>query len=416
MTAISAPIPRLLPVTSTTRPASNSVIGRLRPGVARVPARIAPAGSATTGGGAVESRSTSSVGRTVGSGERPASSRLRELEPAPPDLVERQPDRGQAGRSHGGRGDVVKARHRDVGRDADPERLEPAHGPQREQVVGGTDRGERRVSGQQRVDGQFATRLVEAGAHDEAIVGGDPGRGQPMLIAGQPVARDVERPRAGQECDLPMPERHQRRDHGRDPGGIVDPDVRIAKGMRRQMHDRSAIAAHRGEVPGQFLVGGRIVESAAGKDDRRRPHGTEQPDVRVLALGIPIRTPDDDQRATDRGGILDPAHDLREVRVRDVVDDHPDDRHVALVEATGQRVGDVVERTGRIQHPLARGRADRVRRGRDDARDGRRRDAGQAGHVQDRCHVGAQNGNVGGSSRTVTHCHSVSRSRLASPP
>ena len=29
---------------------------------------------------------------------------------------------------------------------------------------------------------------------------------------------------------------------------------------------------------------------------------------------------------------------------------------------------------------------------------------------------GHQNGNVGGSSRTVTHCHSVKLSRFASPP
>ena len=189
-------------------------------------------------------------------------------------------------------------------------------------------------------------------------------------------------------------------------------------GMRREVHDRRAVRPHRGHVPGRppSLSAG-IVEAAAREDDRRRPHRAEQAHVRQLALGDPVRAAGDDEEATDRRGVLDAADDLGEVRVGDVVDDDADDRHVALVQPAGEGVRDVVERPGRLQHPRARGRADRVRRGRDDPRDGGRGDAGQPGDVGDGCHVDrAQNGKVGGSSRTVTHCHSVNVSRLASPP
>ena len=152
----------------------------------------------------------------------------------------------------------------------------------------------------------------------------------------------------------------------------------------------------------------RIGQAAARKDDRRGAHRSEQAHVRELTLGDPVRAAGHDQEPADRRRVLHASHDLGEVRVGDVVDDDADDRHVALVQPAGQRVRDVVERPGRLQHPRARAVADGVRRGRDHPRDRGRGDPGQPGDVGDGCHVDrAQNGNVGGSSRTVTHCHSV---------
>ena len=244
-----------------------------------------------------------------------------------------------------------------------------------------------------------------------------PGLGEAAPVALLPAERHVQRGRAGEECDAAMAQLHQGGDHPRDPGGIVHADVGVPCGMWREMHDGRAIRAHGGHVPGHLRVEHRIGQAAARKDERRGAHRSEQAHVRELTLRDPVRAAGDDQETADRGRVLDAAHDLGEVRVGDVVDDDADDRHVALVQPAGQRVRDVVERPSRLQHPRARARADGVRRGRDDPRDRGRGDPGQPGDVGDGCHVDrAQNGNVGGSSRTVTHCHSVKLSRLASPP
>ena len=119
-----------------------------------------------------------------------------------------------------------------------------------------------------------------------------------------------------------------------------------------------------------------------------------------------------------RRRVLDAAHDLGEVRVGDVVDDDADDRDVALEQPAGERVRDVVElRAASRTRSRVAGADRRSRRRGHDARHGRRRDAGQPGDVRDGCHVSAASERErGGSSRTVTHCHSVNVSRLASPP
>jgi hypothetical protein len=62
--------------------------------------------------------------------------------------------------------------------------------------------------------------------------------------------------------------------------------------------------------------------------------------------------------------VLDATHDLGEVRVGDVVDDHADNRNMALQQPARQRVGQEIERLGGGQHTLARGTSDGVRRAR----------------------------------------------------
>ena len=97
------------------------------------------------------------------------------------------------------------------------------------------------------------------------------------------------------------------------------------------------------------------------------------------------------------------------------MDDDPDDRDVALQQPAGEGVGDVVERPRRVEDPRARRGADRVGAA-ETTRDtvAVETPASLATSVMDA--TSDQNGNVGGSSRTVTHCHSVNVSRLASPP
>ena len=232
-------------------------------------------------------------------------------------------------------------------------------------------------------------------------------------VAGQARPGDVQRARPGEEGDPAVTQRDQRRDHRRDPGRVVDTDVGLAEGMRREVDDGRAIGLHRREVPIHLLGDDRVIETAAGKDDGRGPDRPKEPDVRALALGVALRAAGDDQEAGDRGGVLHAPHDLREIRVGDVVDDDRDHRDPALEESAGERIRDIVERPGRLEDALAGRRADRVVRGRDDARGGRGRDPGELRDLGDGRH---QNGKLGGSSRIVTHCHSVNVSRLASPP
>ena len=241
-------------------------------------------------------------------------------------------------------------------------------------------------AGEQRVDPEGATGPVEGRCERRAWIEGDAGLGQTAPVAGQAIPSDEQGAGAGQERDPPVPELDQRGDHRRDPAGVVDAHVRLATGMRRQVDDRRAVGPHRGEMPVDLLVDRRVVEPAAREHDGRRAHGPQQPDVRAFPLGIPLRAAGDDEVAVDRGGILHAADDLREVRVRDVVDDDADDRHPALEQAARQGVGHVVERPGGLEDALARGGADRVVRGRDDPRRGRGRHAGEPGDLGDRCH------------------------------
>ena len=104
------------------------------------------------------------------------------------------------------------------------------------------------------------------------------------------------------------------------------------------------------------------------------------------AGGVAIRRTRDDQVARLRCGILDAAHDLVEIRVGDVMHDHPDDRHGALEQAACEGVGHVVQFARGGQDALARGVADRVVNLAHDARRGRGRDAGKLGDLGDRSH------------------------------
>ena len=271
------------------------------------------------------------------------------LEPAPAHLAQRQPDGRQARRGQAGGRDVVEAGHGDDVRDRDPELCQPPERAERQQVVGAADRGERHVRGEQRVDPERAAVRVEARPHDEPLVVGEPRLIEPAPIAGQPRPGHEQRSWPRQERDLAVAEGDERRDHRRDPGRVVDADVGLAEGVRREMDDRGAIGLHRREVTVDLLADGRVVESAPGKDDGRGADRAEQPDIRALAFGVALGAAGDDQEAGDRGSVLDAADDLREIRVGDVVDDDRDDRDPALEQPAGERVRDVVERSGRLE-------------------------------------------------------------------
>lgn len=103
--------------------------------------------------------------------------------------------------------------------------------PQREQVVGCADRRERRAGGDQRIDTQCAALLVEAGAHDEARVGSDPGGGEATPIPLKSFMRDVQRRGTGEERDPAMPQVRQGNDDALHRGRIVNADLGVTKRM-----------------------------------------------------------------------------------------------------------------------------------------------------------------------------------------
>ena len=87
-----------------------------------------------------------------------------------------------------------------------------------------------------------AALAVEARAHDETLVEREAGLGQTAAIALEPLARDVQRRRAGQEGDLAVPRRDELGDHAGDAGRVVDADVGLAEGVGREVDDGRAVA------------------------------------------------------------------------------------------------------------------------------------------------------------------------------
>jgi hypothetical protein len=100
-------------------------------------------------------------------------------------------------------------------------------------------------------------------------------------------------------------ERHEGGDHARDTAGVVDADLGLTERVRRQVDDRGTVFADALDVSTELLIDDRIVETAAGEDDRRRADRAQQPDVRVLALWDPVGAARDDEIATLRSGVLD---------------------------------------------------------------------------------------------------------------
>ena len=127
-------------------------------------------------------------------------------------------------------GDVVEARDRDLAGHVDPERGQPRERAEREQVVGARDRGERRRRAARSASTPSGPALaVERGVDDEALVEREVRVRQAAAVAGEPLARDVQERRAGEERDPPVAEGRERADHRRDPARVVDADLRLAR-------------------------------------------------------------------------------------------------------------------------------------------------------------------------------------------
>jgi hypothetical protein len=129
------------------------------------------------------------------------------------------------------------------------------------------------------------------------------------------------------------------------------------------------------------LGGPFVVVAGAGQDDRRDPLGPQHLHIVALADRVTVAVADDQQRAAGDRDLLQPAGDLGEVRVRNVVDDDADRAALGPGQHAGVSVGHVVELGDRFHHPGPQFVGDRLGRGVDDTRRGGRRHPRPAGHV-----------------------------------
>ncbi len=109
------------------------------------------------------------------------------------------------------------------------------------------------MRGEERVDRPRARLGGKARVDDHSLVDGNIRVAQSAPVAGESLARHVQRRRPGHERDAAMTERHERRDHRRDAGLVVDADLRRALGVRREVDDSGAGGAQRGDVARQLL-------------------------------------------------------------------------------------------------------------------------------------------------------------------
>ena len=400
-------MPRLLPVTRTTRPAqgvahqddaTDAAIGRRR-------RRRVDAGRPRSEGAPPRAL----AGQQASAKREPAAARSRAAAAGPSTGWARSAPRSRCRRSRRptprpGRRSRASARRCEC--------------PEREQVVRAADRRERRAAGEQRVDAERAAVGVEAGARRRAArrtrCPPRPGRGDsPPAARGRRRATSARRgtrsgggparraPRPSPRC----PRRCRRRPRARraacgERWTTAAPSARIA--ARCRSHLRVRAPGRRGRCRRRRRAAARIERSRRTYEFSRS--------------AIPLGAAGDDEEAGRRRRVLDAADDLREVRVGDVVDDDPDDRDAALEQPAGERVRDVVERPGRLEHPRPRRRADRVVGRRDDPRRRRRRDAGQPGDLGDGCHRASALSTGYGSTRLVANGHPLPLGELSSSP
>ena len=225
LTATSAPIPRLLPVTSTTRSRSASPSGRgpacrsdARPGGRRPPAARS------------KSRMTSSVGRTSCAGSPPCEdARRRATNP-------RRPSSRSGSRTVDSAGAVIAAIEMSSNPATDtspgtsiPSSASRSSAPSASRSLAQAIAVNGAAPAEQRVDARAPPPArSNARPHDQPLVERDARLGETAPVAGQPIARDEQRDGAGQERDPPVPELDQRGDHRRDPAGVVDAHVGLA--------------------------------------------------------------------------------------------------------------------------------------------------------------------------------------------
>ena len=241
-----------------------------------------------------------------------------------------------------------------------PQLVQPLQRAEREQVVGAADRGElgaRLGAREQVVDAARAGLGREAGRRRSAArrrrCPRRPGRADSRPGARAPRTATTDRPGTRSASG---PGRRARRPSTRC-RPVVDADLRLARaraarGGRRPRRIRAA--RPRGAAAPRLTPASSRPEPAKMTPAARIERSSRT--YEALARAVALDRAGDDEVAAGLGGVLDAAHDLGEVRVGDVVDDHADQRDLALEQAAGEGVR---VRSRARAPPSARARASR---------------------------------------------------------
>ena len=187
----------------------------------------------------------------------------------------------------------------------------------------------RRATGQaqERADRRLGGGGVVRPGADELGALGHPGVDERAAVAGEALARGVQRGRVADERDPVVAALEQVRDPGAGAAEVVEQDgVGLdADGRAVEEHERGA----GGELGLEVAVVG------AGRDDEERVDraAQEAADELLLALGVLLAAARDDDVAAGVRGVLDRARDRRVEGVRDVLDHEPDRPGAAVAEA-----------------------------------------------------------------------------------
>ena len=170
---------------------------------------------------------------------------------------------------------------------------------------------------------------------------------------------------------------------------VVHAHVRRGEVAPRERNDARAVRPRRLDLRGQLGVRGLRRRRAAARE--HQPCGVvlaQRAHVVDLRLDAVVGVADHHEMAGPPGDVLDPARDLGEVRVDDVVDDHADDPARPRHQRLRERARRVAEVRGGPHHARARRLRHRVGRAVQDARRRGDRGAGAAGDVRERRHPG----------------------------
>ncbi len=107
-------------------------------------------------------------------------------------------------------------------------------------------------------------------------------------------------------------------------------------------HARTLLLEAQGLAPELAQIG-RILDGAASQDQRVDPLAAQHLYILKLVLGVAERVAQDYQPAVRGGHLLDAGHDLREIGVGDVVQDHPHHTGRSAAQRLRMRVANVAQ-------------------------------------------------------------------------
>ena len=282
-------------------------------------------------------------------------------------------DRRHTGVEGLGEQEVAEAHHGDV---CTARQVQSVHDAQARPRVGGEDRGDVGVVAEHREHRELGLLGLGVVAGDQPLLDLDPGRGEAVAVAVEPLGDGDQPGVATDEGDAAVPVGDQV-GHAVAGGGVVVDQ----HGVEPVDLEPTVDTDHR---DARMQLAQVAVVTRRGRDHQPPYLLHHQPlDLRPLALGVEAGAAEDHVEPGLVGHGLDGAGQRGEERVGDAVDDHADAVAEPDLEGAGEAVGHVVERLHCPLHAVAYLRA-HVGLAAYDARDGLDADLGLGSDVVQR--------------------------------